>query len=295
MKRADIGKLSEEGKILVNLFSSKINELKDEYAALIAESKKARNEMKTELKHLYDELKNELTAMIDESRKARDEFTSLHEEFQSFRHDVLIDMKRRDDSVDNLTKEVTFLRGRVAKLEERVEDSEAYERRDCLVFSGNDIPDATTGENCAAEVVTMIRSLNINIDDRDISTAHRLGKKSSKQGPDRRPIIAKLCRRDIKYDIMRACKSQKPKFFINESLTPSRSTLLWALRQMKKNHSNIISGCSSENGRVCMWRKSNTDGGRDHKHFINSFEQLKEFCEKTLKEPITVYIDNWTH
>ena len=37
------------------------------------------------------------------------------------------------------------------KLEERLEDADAYERRETLIFSGQGTPDVTAGENCTAK------------------------------------------------------------------------------------------------------------------------------------------------
>lgn len=58
-----------------------------------------------------------------------------------------------------------------------------------------------------------------------ISTAYHLGEKPVSPFVDKRSIIFNLCRRDIKRDILNACKELKPKLHVNESLTPTRSTL----------------------------------------------------------------------
>ena len=50
--------------------------------------------------------------------------------------------------------------------------------------------------------------------------AHRLGPKKNTQGLDKSSIVVKLCRRDTKLDLMKACKTVKPKnIYINESWT----------------------------------------------------------------------------
>ena len=63
--------------------------------------------------------------------------------------------------------------------------------------------------------------LKINVSSTDISTAHRVDKKTSNQQVDKRNIIMKLCRRGLKGDVLRACRQLKPDFYINESLTPT--------------------------------------------------------------------------
>ena len=65
-----------------------------------------------------------------------------------------------------------------------------------------------------------------NIKPSDISAPHRLGLKPALQSEDRRGIIiVKRCRREVKYDLMKACK------YVNESLTPTRNAILSGLRQ----------------------------------------------------------------
>ena len=58
----------------------------------------------------------------------------------------------------------------------------------------------------------------------DISVALRVGAKRNTQGLDKRSIVVKLCRRDTKFDLMKACKAVNPKnIYINESLTRLRA------------------------------------------------------------------------
>ena len=54
--------------------------------------------------------------------------------------------------------------------------------------------------------------MSLNIKKDEISTSHRLGKKPQ-QGPDRRPIIAKFCRREVKNEIIRVKRTVRPKDF----------------------------------------------------------------------------------
>ena len=73
----------------------------------------------------------------------------------------------------------------------------------------------------------------------DPCTAHRLGKKPIAQGPDRRQIIAKLCRRSLKQDIIFASKNIRSSY-VNESLTHARSTTFYILHQIRKAHFNLV-------------------------------------------------------
>ena len=128
-------------------------------------------------------------------------------------------MREKDAEISALKETNNSLETRIARLEEKVDDNDAYERRDCIVLSGDGIPASEPGENCIEVGRSLIKEkLKLNFLPTDVSTAHRLGKKPTAQGPDRRKIIMKLCRRDLKRDIIHACKQAKPGFFINESL-----------------------------------------------------------------------------
>ena len=49
------------------------------------------------------------------------------------------EIKKRDDRIDKLEKEVLGLRRNVARREEKVDDAEAYERRDAVVISSDEL------------------------------------------------------------------------------------------------------------------------------------------------------------
>ena len=93
-------------------------------------------------------------------------------------------------------------------LENILEDQNAYERRDTIIFSGDAVPTSTTGENCVNVIQNLVRDkLRLEVHVGEFNIAHRLGKKPTTQAPDKRSLIVKLCRREMKHEIMSACKS----------------------------------------------------------------------------------------
>jgi predicted nuclease with TOPRIM domain len=155
----------------------------------------------------------------------RDEFkaveASMREELNMMKTEFLFQLFEKTNEVKCLRDELAELRNTVAKLEEKVEDSDVYERRDALVISGPGLPPAIADEFCSTLVCSIVKEkLKINLLPTDISTVHSLGKKPLHQQPDNRNIILKLCRRDIKRDLLFACRQFKPNIYINESLTP---------------------------------------------------------------------------
>ena len=198
--------------------------------------------------------------------------------------------------IEALTNEVTCLKKKINKLEEKTDDAEAYERKDVLVFSGEGIPSVEIGENCTALVCDLTeKQLKLKINNSDISTSHRVGRKPANQSIDRRNIIVKLCRRDLKNDILSACRNIKPNFYVNESLTPVRSSILYVLRQARRKK-NRLSGCSSIGGRVFAWvAPPDGQGERNVRIPVNTHLELLSFCEDVLNEPLSNYLQRWPH
>ena len=215
----------------------------------------------------------------------------LERKFDTIVTKLTEELKNRDCEVNDLRSEVNQLRIKLGRMEEKIDDADAYERRDTIILSGNDVPSATQGEIVSDIVCGVVRDrIKLEMDVTDISAAHRLGPKPKSQGPDRRKIIVKLCRRERKYDLITACKQTKPpNLFINENLTPTRNNILFSLRCAKKKFPNIVAACSSHDGKVYAWIKPpNLDAPltRNSKLFINTQDQLQDFCRKSLKVQI---------
>jgi hypothetical protein len=239
-----------------------------------------------------DEGKKIVAAIREEFDRMRAEFGAVLEEKIA----KLVEVKNKE--IGELRSEVDFLRKAVAGMEEKIDDGDAYERRDTLVFSGDGVPTATTGELPTEVVCKLVKEqLRLTINSCDVSTAHRLGKKPLNQEPDRRKIVVKLCRRDLKKDILYACRQFKPDFYVNESLTPVRNTVLFVLRKMKRAHKEKITGTCTIDGRVFAWVAPNSapPGSRSVKVLVNSHAALCEFTLKQLDKPLTEFIEVWPH
>ena len=221
-----------------------------------------------------------------------------------FRAEFLNKLVEKDKEIDNLKLEVNTLKVKIANMEEIIDDADAYERRDTLIFSGDAIPQFKTGENCRDIVCNLAKDkLNLQIAHTDVSTSHRLGKKPEDQRVDKRNIIVKLCRRDLKRDLINACKEKKPDLFINENLTPLRNTIMYALRKIKGKFPNIVTGSASFEGRVFVWIKKpplpSDPAGTERKSRIpiNTKFKLEDFCNKFLNTPLDtiIKITNWPY
>jgi len=195
-------------------------------------------------------------------------------------------LKSKLDKMDDMKAHIQSLESRIQKLEESADDASAYERRDTLIMSGN-VPPVLPGEDCKKIVIDLLKNgCNLIIGPQDISVAHRVGSKPKRQGPDLRKIMFKLVRRDLKTDILGACKSSRPDFFINESLTPIRDKIFFILRKATKKYPRIIHHCKTFDGNVTVFLQSvgpMRGISRLQKVTVNTRRKLTEFLTTKLK------------
>jgi hypothetical protein len=82
---------------------------------------------------------------------------TMMEEVRLLKEEFLGQLPARPNEVRSLREELGVLRETVAKLEDRVDDSDAYERRDTLVISGPGLPQVTATEVCSTLVCSLIK------------------------------------------------------------------------------------------------------------------------------------------
>ena len=210
--------------------------------------------------------------------------------------------KSKDNEVSVLQERVIKLEEKVGKLESNLDEASQYERKDTLVLSGASVPVAVQGENCKTIIRNLFREhLQLNLNETDVSTAHRIGRKQP-GSVDKRNIIMKLCRRDLVRDIYAACKNMKPPFFINDSLTPLRSKISFVLRQLKKKFPAKVKGCRSYDGKPRVFiaaegpqtrSRNSTEASPQQSFFITTKLELETFIHDHLKTTLSELTLNW--
>ena len=209
----------------------------------------------------------------------------------------------KDEKISSLNCEVTSLKEEVNKLKNMIDDEDAYVRRESIILSGTAVPEVVIGEICVNIARDLIKSnLKIDIKPHDVSVAHRLGPKTNAQGADKRPIIVKFSRRDLKRQVLFAKKDNSnaaSSLWTNESLTPKRRTIMFVLRKLKKNRPEIVTGCNTLEGRCFAYTKTPRSQPRtrnhDMKHVVNTLEALKSFCTEFIKKPLDEFLQQWDH
>ena len=238
--------------------------------------------------------------LYEERAKKQDEIISALESSLEF------SQKSYDERMDQLQNKVITLEKKISdnnsenkiqELRNYVDENDAYERRDSLIISGKCIKPWTKGEDCKVIVHELLRDkIGYNLSKDHISIAHRSGKKPENGAVDKRQIRFRVCKRDLVYDIISACKeSQKDieeisqRLFINVSLTPLRSKILFGLRKLRKEHPSKIKSCRSNytgNIEVYTPRPGATDPRNNNRNIINTRAALEVFASRNLNVDI---------
>ena len=213
--------------------------------------------------------------------------------------DIVSQIQQKNEKITTLENEISALKQTVEKLQDKIDDNDAFERKSSVIMSGRMIPAFKENENLNDTICGLIRrELSVNLKPEEISAVHRMGGKSSSQKTDRRPIILKLCKISTKSDLILSARAKKSKeLFLNEFLTPQRQTISYVLRRARREFPHLISGSTTIDGRNFVWIKnpSNAPGARDGRRCINNQSQLCDFCENVLNKPLTHFISEWKH
>ena len=229
-------------------------------------------------------------------------FESLTNQFNKINALIIEQNKEKDAIISSMQVKINSLEDTLSKVEERLDDADMHARRDTVIVSGTGVPPcAGANENCMEIIVALFKEkLNIqSFSTGDISVAHRLGSPpKSSSDADRRNIVVKFCRREKKREIFFACKTHRPDFYVNDSLTPLRNSVLYALRSVRRAHPELITGTSSSEGKVSAWIKVVGDDAENpvrRRVFVNTHQQLINFCQDVVKRPLSDFIKEWKH
>ena len=136
---------------------------------------------------------------------------AINSNIEIMKSEFLAKIDEKNKVITELKAEVNTLKTKMSALEEKIEDADAYERKDTVIFSGESLPDVTAGENCANIIAELLKhKLKLQVKSGEISVAYRVGKKPLKQIRDRRNIVARLSGRDVKMQVMHACTNMPP-------------------------------------------------------------------------------------
>ena len=225
----------------------------------------------------------------------KDFLIHLENKFEDFKEDLLTASKAKDEKIVGLEAQVSSMKKVIGDLERKMDNEDQYIRRESLIFSGDSIPEVSSDEEDPTDVVIQIVKDKIGVDilPNDISVAHRLGPKPTSL-PDKRKLVAKFVRRNLKYTVLSSARRTKPQnFYVNESLTPTRQLIIRAIGKAKHDHPDIVAGYTTNNGTIHVFVKppnSEDPQARNSRVSITTMDGLETFCQRAFQRPAVFYI-----
>lgn len=170
--------------------------------------------------------------------------TLLTRQYDELRREVSAkdaEVKILKTTINKQNTQIVDLQTRLLALESTVEDLESIDRRDDVILSGLNVPEAKIGENLPAIVRAVLRDVcHLNIATTDIRSARRLGRPPQTQGPDKRPVLVTFYKKATKIDAIVACRKTKGGLYANENLIQQRKRLFTYLWNLRKEHKDLI-------------------------------------------------------
>ncbi|XP_052741484.1 uncharacterized protein LOC128198744 [Bicyclus anynana] len=201
-----------------------------------------------------------------EIRLFREEIHGLRKELKEFRADLCdiqeaistckLQMDDFNSRLINLEEKVEILSSHkgteTSKLEETILQLKSdIDERDQDLLQGDieisNLPEVN-GENPYHTVICIATKLGIDIDERDIVHAERVGKKSESEGAGRgRRVVVRLSRPKLRDDFLRNARTRRGitteglgldpptrRFYVNERLTKKNKSLFYLVRETAK-------------------------------------------------------------
>ena len=229
------------------------------------------------------------------------EFDKFSEKINSFTEKFL-EMDQLKEKVGELSIDMEKMKldmeKQILSLKNDLDAADQYERKDMLILSGPAVLEICENENVGEIVRDLIEDyLDINVDLNDINITHRLGPLTRAQADNKkRNIVMKLCRRDLKRQIIMASKKQKqPRLYCNESLSVTRRSIFHSLRKMKKDHPDLVKGCTTMDGKIYAYTPppNSSRSTNNVRHCIMTMEHLRTFCRDHVKHPLDNFLVNF--
>ena len=99
------------------------------------------------------------------------------------------------------------------------------------------------------KIIAVANDMGVVMDESDISVAHRIG---GAMTPNKtRQVIVKFTRRKKRNEIMKKkkeLKKKKKKIYVNEDLTPLRSTMLKIVKEREN-----VKNATTRDGKILVW------------------------------------------
>lgn len=208
-------------------------------------------------------------------------------------------ISKLNKKLNNQQQHIDFLLSELKKVKSQLKRSENEKKNEKnrkmkkVMFTGPSIPSFESNEDPSHVLTTVLKDdYNIDVDASELRSVYR--RCPHRLQPGSRRMIAEFVDSEKKREVMVAIKKKTdiPRtLFVNEILEPQRNTVFTALRNLKRTHSSVIAGCTTINGNVFAYLRTENNQTRSPRISINSRAALLRFCQDYIGSD--VFSDVW--
>ena len=81
----------------------------------------------------------------------------LRDEIRSMKAELIELVNAKNEKIEKCESEIVLLKTEVRKLKNELDDTDAYQRRDTVILSGNGVPEGNNDENCKNVVCNLVK------------------------------------------------------------------------------------------------------------------------------------------
>ena len=181
-------------------------------------------------------------------------------------------IEKLNDKITNLEKKLAYFESQDELKSDiwKIDDLEQYGRRESLRFSGFEVKENESKEECESKVKIYIKDcMNVDIEESEFNRIHRIGPEINKNGKAFQQIIVKFKGFVPRTKCYRAMK-EKSDIAIHLDLTKRRYLLLNAYGKAK-NCASVEFACADINCSLCLRLKT---GNWKFFNFLEELEKL---------------------
>ena len=242
-------------------------ELYQKFDKLNEKYEKRAKDMETRFNHRMEEKTkeiNNLAATLEDYKKKNDQLTTQLETLNA-------KIETSTERNNNLQSELQQIRNETV-LQKKKEEAEVLSRN--LLLTGPEVPLPTPDENLSNITIDLIRrTTRYPLNENQIASTKRFGKKPEGGKQDKRGILVKFHTKETKVEIVKNnIYTRTSGFYVNELLTREVNELFWEVRNLKKQHPDLIKILHTNNGII---KAKKTSVGKGYEIFTE--QDLKKF------------------
>ena len=240
-----------------------------------------------ELRSAFDGLLNERmgdlilkikVAITEELMKKIDEIKeSVDAKLDKVLQNLNKTLQDKEERIQKLETEVASCKRTLSEQEVKLTNVEQAEVADQLIITQRGLTQSASSATDKERILSSFRSeLRLNVSPNDITWTKRMGKINT-SGTDNRPILFKVPDKEKRVEILNACKTVKPNFYVNEDLCYSRRLLMKTLRDIRKVDKDKLQVLFVKNG--VIHARTNQ---HERMHYIRTSHDLNDFITNNL-------------